>query len=194
MPQAMFQAQIFSLARNSSVYICYNSFGNPLHLRNISSISLATSSSLFMHLLHNLPRRFESNLIKRPHIQRTAIGSAGQPRSYIHQLNLAMVSFHPSQSGDGAADHFPMNKREDSLAIPKIVQQLVDSFETRVQWKECVVDIIQCTLTPSKKISSLLNPILEKHHWKPFVPVRPKTTSPRCLKVLKRIQASCYTL
>ena len=87
-----------------------------------------------------------------------------------------------------------MNKREDSLAILEIVQQLVDSFETRVQWKECVVDIIQCTLTPSKKISSLLNPILEKHHWKPFVSVRPKTSSSRRWKVLKRIQASCYTL
>ena len=87
-----------------------------------------------------------------------------------------------------------MNKREDSLAIPKIVQQLVDSFETRVQWKECVVDIVQSTLAPSKKISSLLNPILEKYHWKPFISICPKTSSLRRLKVLKRIQASRYTL
>ena len=87
-----------------------------------------------------------------------------------------------------------MNKLEDPLAILKIVQQLMDSFETRVQWKECVVDVIQSASAPSKKISSLLNPILEKYHWKPFVSICPKTSSLRRLKVLKRIQSSRYTL
>ena len=83
-----------------------------------------------------------------------------------------------------------MNKLEDPFAVLEIVQQLMDSFETRIQRKECVVDIVQSTLAPSKKISSLLNPILEKYHWKPFVSICPKTSSPRRVKVLKGVQAS----